>query len=160
MNPGPGIARNQGALATQSKYIAFLDSDVLLYPGWLANAISVLEKFPDRKLIVVPTRFTSWKNPVNRVGDLEGGYELWRMASGYCQIMPRTAFQEVGLWCNSYTNPIEDRDWFNRAAMLGWSVVWPPGGFVRHMGKCSTFNRHGLQHRGVFKDGIWTINGE
>jgi glycosyltransferase involved in cell wall biosynthesis len=38
----PGEARNLGATATSGRYLAFIDSDCVAEPGWLASAITAL----------------------------------------------------------------------------------------------------------------------
>lgn len=145
VNQGPGVARNQGALVTQSRYLAFIDNDVVFYPGWLKTSVDLLAQYPDRKFIVAPTRSGPMKNQRrNFIERWEDGHELWRVSGGYCLVMPRTAFEEIGLWTSSDLEPVEDREYAYRAQDKGYVYIWPPGGFVRHAGRYKSFNKHAL----------------
>jgi len=149
INQGPGEARTQGASITNSKYIAHIDNDIELYPGWLEQSIATLERFPDKKLIAGPARsMLMKKRPQHKMGVLDGGYELWSLCPSYCWVMPRSAFNEVGRW--SKTDPIEDREYCNRAVALGWAYIWFPGAFVLHMGKYKSFSK-----RKRLVNGVW-----
>lgn len=50
-NRGPATARNTGIQASDSPYIAFLDSDDLWYPHKLMSQMAILEKHPDIALV-------------------------------------------------------------------------------------------------------------
>jgi len=148
INQGPGEARTQGASVTNSKYIVHIDNDLQFYPGWLEASIALLEQFPDKKLIAVPTRSSPMKNQINKIGMLDGRYELWSMAGGYCWVVPRSAFNEIGRW--SKTDPIEDRDYCDRAVALGYAYIWVPGGCVLHKGKYKSFDKKKRLVNGVW----------
>lgn len=149
VNVGPGVARNQGGVATDSKYIAFIDNDLRFYSAWLSDSISILDKFRDQKFIVVPTQSGPMKQRLNFLEEA-ADYELWRMAAGYCMVMPRTAFEEVGRWVSSEVHAIEDREWGNRAFSKGWKFFWPRNGSVRHMGRYKSFDKKKFLVNGVW----------
>jgi glycosyltransferase involved in cell wall biosynthesis len=46
-NQGPGAARNRGALAASSNYLAFLDADDEWLPDFLQKSLDALERAPD-----------------------------------------------------------------------------------------------------------------
>lgn len=48
---GPSLPRNVGIKAAQAKYIAFFDSDDLMMPGRLKQAVDFLQKFPPLGLV-------------------------------------------------------------------------------------------------------------
>ncbi len=54
---GPGAARNVGFQRAKGKWILFLDADDLLEPDYLAQRLTVLEKYPDATVVAGP-----WQN--------------------------------------------------------------------------------------------------
>jgi glycosyltransferase involved in cell wall biosynthesis len=54
---GPGAARNHGLSAARGQWVLFLDADDLLEPDYLAQRLTVLEKYPDATVVAGP-----WKN--------------------------------------------------------------------------------------------------
>ena len=50
-NLGTAAARNQGLIASQGRYILFLDADDRLLPGALATGVHALERYPECGLV-------------------------------------------------------------------------------------------------------------
>ena len=50
-NAGPSAARNHGMRAATGQFFAFLDSDDLWLPGFLASQLAVFERHPDTALV-------------------------------------------------------------------------------------------------------------
>ncbi len=54
---GPGAARNLGLAEAKGEWILFLDADDLLEPDYLERRLSVLESYPQARIVAGP-----WKN--------------------------------------------------------------------------------------------------
>lgn len=146
-NQGPPMSRNAGAFVTESDYIAFVDNDVEFYENWLTDSIALLEKYPVRKLIAVPTNCPIMRRPTNLLGKLDD-CNLARFAGSACWIMKRRSFREIGPWSNSTPN---DVDYSIRAVALGYEFICPEKGpFVRHL----------AWHNRTFKGGFHFVDGE
>lgn len=67
-NQGVSAARNQAAAHAQGKYYLFLDADDLILPDYLSEAVAILEKHPQTKLVYPQAEFFGavkglWKLP-------------------------------------------------------------------------------------------------
>jgi glycosyltransferase involved in cell wall biosynthesis len=51
---GPSIARNAGASIASGRYLAFIDSDVVLSENWLKECLREIEKFPGIAAVQAP----------------------------------------------------------------------------------------------------------
>lgn len=49
--PGPGPARNRGVAQASGEILAFIDSDCLAHPGWLARIASVFDSDPEKGIL-------------------------------------------------------------------------------------------------------------
>jgi len=130
VNVGPGAARNQGAAVARTPYVAFVDNDLWFYRDWLADSLVALRRFPGQ--IAHPARSNPMRRSANFIETLADGYERWAMVAGWCWVMEKATFAEVGDFRTSDVEPVEDREWANRARNKGHMFIWPPGGFVRH----------------------------
>ena len=124
-NAGPCRARNRGIEAARGEYIFPLDADDLLAPDFLRQAVAVLQRDAEVK-IVCPT--------IEFMGDRQG---LWRLPEfslpllarrnhiAACALYRRADWQRVGGYCESL---IAREDWDFWIAMLkdGGRVVRLP----------------------------------
>lgn len=130
-NPGPGPARNRGALVARAELLAFIDADCVVQPGWLraiidrmnnsldvdliAGAIGILMTDPDR-----PTAIEAYESIYSYRARLyveRHGYA----ATGNMAVR-RCVFQAVGPFGGIST--MEDTDWGIRATAQGHRLVY------------------------------------
>ena len=70
-NLGLGHALNMAFQSVQNQYVAYLDDDILVYPGWLSKHIDVIETFP-RVGFVSGCLAPDEQNTINLLKDVEG----------------------------------------------------------------------------------------
>ena len=139
VNLGVGTARNQGADATNSHYIAFIDNDLeFVSDNWLFECIKALEAFPEQKLIATPRRSHPMKGPKKVAGNL-GKYLLFDRASAMCLVMRRSDYQAIGRWPGHSMPGSKYCDWTYRK---GYKFVWHPSWAVKHLAKKPSYNFH------------------
>jgi HAD superfamily hydrolase (TIGR01662 family) len=122
---GPAAARNVGWRSTSSEWVAFLDDDVVLPPGWTAGLLRDIEDASPRTAAVqgridVPLpsdrRPTDWERNV-------AGLERARWATADL-VARREALVGVGGFDERFTRAYrEDADLALRLEEAGWSLV-------------------------------------
>ena len=128
---GPAAARNAGVKAAQAPLIAFLDSDTLAQPGWLAAGLGRLRAEPglfgvegrvERQEQYPPTPFTE------AVENLTGG--RWLTCNVFLR---RGAFLDLGGFDERFSEPCrEDSEFAFRAEAAGLTLAFEPAALVRH----------------------------
>ena len=121
--PTPGLGRNAGWKAGRSPYVQFLDSDTILDPEWMNNAIHAM-KNPAvgavrgyRKELHPERSFFNW------IGDLE-----WNAKPGECEsfggdvLIRRTALETTGGYDEELVGG-EDPELSWRISRNGWKLL-------------------------------------
>jgi glycosyltransferase involved in cell wall biosynthesis len=127
--PGhPGVGRNRGAAAATGDTILFLDSDVVLPPGFLRR----LERAWERARAVAAT--VTYRPEPDTFPDrlIARGANLaiivmeriQPLAAGHCIMVSRAVFQAIGGF-NEALKAAEDHDFVRRAARHGPFRVFP-----------------------------------
>lgn len=160
-NPGNlGVARSFNRaieLAAGSDYLALLNNDLELEPGYLARLVEVLDAHPraasaagKMRSVRDPSRLDGagdalmWSSAATRRGYGEvdtgqfdtpaevlsacGGAAVYRMA----------AFADVGPFDADFFAYLEDIDWGLRAQLRGWTARYEPSAVVHHVGGATT----------------------
>jgi GT2 family glycosyltransferase len=156
-NVGFATAANQGAAATESPYVAFLNPDVVLTQPTLSHLAAVLDRRPDLgaagPALLLPD---GTPQPYSHGGDPTPGYLARRLAArlrgralhawsgsdvletgwvaGTCLVARRRAFEEVGGFDERFFMYFEDVDLGRRMRAAGWSIAFVPTTAVVHLG--------------------------
>ena len=150
-NRGFGPACNQGAERARGPVLAFVNSDALVHPGWLAPLLSALER---PGVVAAAPRLLNEDGTLQEAGALvgrggrtaaygEGGdpaelaYSFPRVvdyASAACLLVERAAFEEAGGFDPVYAPAYyEDSDLCLRLAAAGGRVVYEPASSATHI---------------------------
>lgn len=147
---GAGPARNGGVAASRGELLAFIDSDCVAKPGWLAEGVKALAKwdFVGGKVSVLvddPRRMTpteafeavfafDFEDYITRKG-FTGSGNLF---------VPRRIFDDVGGFRAAVS---EDVDWSHRARAKGYRLGYAPAAEVGHPARRNWAELHGKWRR-------------
>jgi GT2 family glycosyltransferase len=150
VNLGFGAGCNAGAALVDGDYLAFLNPDTEVTPGWLENLVGVLEC--NRRAGLATSRIVLQHAPerLNTCGnDMHvSGLTLCRGAglehdalpepgevaaiSGACFAIRRQLFEALGGFDESFFMYVEDADLSLRARLAGYACLYVPCSVIRH----------------------------
>ena len=171
-NRGFAGAVNAGIAAGRSEYVALLNNDVELEPGWLEATTAVLAREPETASVASKLLEWSRRNVLDGAGDLVGwdGYCVRRgkgqrdrgqydespkvlSACAAAALYRRGALDEVGPFDERFFAYIEDVDWGLRAQLAGWDCSYEPTAVAYHVGGESSSRIAGFElfqcHRNI-----------
>ncbi len=152
-NRGPAAAKNIGAWETRSEYIAFLDNDVELHPGWLKAMMARLTD-EDEEVGACASHIllNGFGSVLNSTGGMINllGYAWDRgiftqdsetylyspnvmYACSAAMLIKKHVFDEVGGFDERFRYLFEDADLGWRMNIYGYKVAYEPGALVRHL---------------------------
>lgn len=138
---GGNCARNYGFEQSTGKYIQWLDSDDQILPGKFDAQVQLLEKEPQVDIV-----YSDWQKDFYDSGKFIGSekikygpyedflYELiidnWTVPCNY--LLRRTIAEQLssGFGWNPETFVGQDREYFNKAAIIGARFRYVPGNFA------------------------------
>jgi len=138
VNLGCAAAWNQGVRAVGSEWIAILNNDVILTPGWLPGLLAFAEE--EGADIV---------SPAIREGPKEYDVEEYArefvrrmgkvarrgVADGICFLVRRRVFDTIGYFDENFRiGQFEDVDFFRRARGAGFRLAITGRSFIHHFG--------------------------
>ena len=136
--PGPGPARNKGIEAAQTEILAFIDADCIADSKWLSALATALQD-PSINIVGGDVRI-AYEDPKNLTA-----LEAYESVFAYRQkeYIEKKGFSGTGNLASTkqvmrQVGPFrgievaEDRDWGNRAVVLGKEIIYVPGMIVSH----------------------------
>ena len=122
LSSGPAAARNRGSMVVTTPYVAFLDSDTVVTPGWLSRSIGHFEDV--RVGIVAPRIRSSGSGVLAAFDEARSPLDLGPLPG---RVAPRTRIAYVpaaGLIARTWA--MRDLDGFDDALVVGEDVdlVW------------------------------------
>ena len=156
-NVGVAAALNRCVREARTEYVALLNNDVELHPGWLETLMAALDGDPaiasasgkmlrwDRRDVIDTAGDTMrWGGAVvNRGrGELDRGqYDIPGPVLSACAgaaLYRRSAFEDVGPFDEDFWSYLEDVDWGLRARLAGFGSRYEPAAVAFHMGGATT----------------------
>jgi hypothetical protein len=149
-NLGFGHGSNIGARQARGRYLAFLNPDTVVEPGWLDALVRALKDHPEAGLttskIVLqddPKRINTCGNQVHCTGltlcrgmgaprSAFGEYAWLNAVSGAAFAVCRTTFRSLGGFDESFFLYMEDTDLSWRARLAGYGCLYVPDSVVHH----------------------------
>ena len=149
-NLGFGAGNNLGARWARSEYLAFLNPDTEVEPGWLEALIAALEQDPQAGLATALVLLMDEPDGVNTCGNdmhvtgltLCRGMGAHRDAfsktvevgavSGAVFAIRRELFEALGGFDESFFLYVEDSDLSLRARLAGYRLLAVPGAVIYH----------------------------
>ena len=149
-NLGFGGACNLGAKHARGRYLAFLNPDTILDPGWLKALIAAFEADPQAglatsKILLLhdPGRINTCGNDIHLSGitlcrgmgqpqQVFSHQEEVSAVSGACFAIRRQLFEALGGFDETFFMYMEDTDLSWRARLLGYKCLFVPESVVYH----------------------------
>ncbi len=161
-NKGFARGNNQGARKARGKYLLFMNNDLLVSEGWLEDLVAGIEK--DNKIGMIGP-ITNSISGLQRVENVpyreENGFHEFarkvrevnrdkitprRRIAGFCLLMPRTLFNEIGGFDKRFgSGNFEDDDLCIRVRQRKYAIMVHEGVFVHHYGS-QTFKANNIKY--------------
>jgi GT2 family glycosyltransferase len=150
-NRGFTGACNAGMSAANGDFVALLNNDTEVDPGWVAAVVDAFERHPDAGLVASKMRLFDQRDRFHTAGDLyrvdgrlanrgvwerdEGQYDQEDYVFSACggsSAYRRTMLDEIGLLDDDFFFSAEDMDLAWRAQLAGYRCIYAPAALVYH----------------------------
>jgi hypothetical protein len=175
-NLGFAAAVNQGICASQSKYVALLNSDTRAGDRWLASLVEAAEAEPEVGMCASKMLFADRPDVINSAGicldlagiawDCRGGevddgsdqepQEVFGPCGG-AALYRRTMLEEIGLFDEDFFAYLEDVDLAWRARRAGWRALYVPAARVLHHHSATAVEGSPFKSFHLGRNKIWLL---
>jgi len=150
-NFGFAHAVNQGINVSQGDYVALLNNDTIVDPGWIVELVSVMEsderigmaapkilKYDNRDLIdsagvgIYPDGMSRGRGMLEKDNGQFNSREEILLPSGCAALYRKKMLDEIGEFDETFFAYGEDTDLGLRSRKAGWSAVYVPESVVFH----------------------------
>ena len=168
-NKGFAYGNNQGARKARGKYVLFLNNDVLVSDGWLAELIYAIQRNPQIGMVGPITNSISGLQRIEKIpyNDEDGFHKFAaqvrrinknkitprRRIAGFCMLMPTNVFRKLGGFDKSFgTGNFEDDDFCLRVRYHAkMAIMVHEGVFIHHYGS-QTFKANNIAYNRSMKE--------
>lgn len=150
-NAGFTGACNAGLKAAAGEYLALLNNDTEVDPGWAAAVVDAFTRYPDAGSLASRMRLFDARDRLHTAGDFfttdgrAGNRGVWEIdagqydreeyvfsACGGSAVYRRAMLDEIGLLDDDFFFSGEDVDLGWRAQLAGWHCLYTPHAIVYH----------------------------
>lgn len=150
-NTGFTGACNAGIRAATGDYVALLNNDTEVDPGWVAAVVDAFERHPEAGIIASKMLLFDQRDRIHTAGDYftidgrAGNRGVWQQdnnqfdqeayvfsACGGSSAYRRTMLDQIGLLDDDFFFSLEDIDLAWRAQLTGWRCLYTPDAIVYH----------------------------
>lgn len=139
---------NRGFSETSGDFVALLNSDTVVTPGWLSHLVDAVSGDPGIACAMPMSNQCSFHSVAIPMGwnifqySADLGRRMKRTCfdavtiGGFCLVVRREALDDIGVYDEAFGRGYgEESDWCMRARSRGWRVVGCEDTFVYHRGK-------------------------
>ncbi|MCB9450278.1 MAG: glycosyltransferase family 2 protein [Anaerolineaceae bacterium] len=150
-NRGFTGACNAGMAAARGAYIALLNNDTEVDPGWAAAVVDAFERHPEVGFVASKMLLFDQRDHIHTAGDFftvdgrAGNRGVWQQddgqfdqeeyvfsACGGSSVYRKTMLDQIGLLDDDFFFSLEDVDLGWRAQLAGWRCLYTPAAIVYH----------------------------
>jgi GT2 family glycosyltransferase len=150
-NRGFTGACNAGLKAAQGEFVALLNNDTEVDPGWAAAVVDAFQRHPEVGIVASKMLLFDKRDHIHTAGDYftvdgrAGNRGVWQRdegqfdheeyvfsACGGSSAYRRRLFDQVGLLDDDFFFSLEDMDMAWRAQLTGWRCLYTPAAIVYH----------------------------
>jgi GT2 family glycosyltransferase len=139
-NKGFSYAVNQGYRDAKGYYLAHINNDAIVFPGWLTEGIAVLESAPN--IAIAGVREISKEEAADPVAldQIRNAPNLEKMTLPVGWVTKKSVVEKVGYLDAEFFSPIygEEADWNFRARKMGYTIIRVSKMLVRHFSSVDT----------------------
>ncbi len=165
-NRGFSVAVNEGIRASRAAYVALLNNDTEVDPGWLEALVEAAEAHPEAGLFASKMVDFNDRRVLDGAGDVlrrsglpyrlghgepdQGQYDEATFVFGACAgaaLYRRSMLEDIGLFDEDFFANCEDGDLSFRAQLAGYRCLYVPGSVVYHMGSATFGKRSAIATR-------------